>query len=114
MHVSLRIELKRQVDLQQSKLKAIKHDKSELKIKIDELAREKNETVLELTDCKLELVNIVSENEKVLIALKANCEYNLNQLDGSQNEAIKLREQLEASTQELNDVKNEFTNYKVI
>lgn len=108
------IDLKRQVDLQQNKLKESNHEHSELKIKLDEYIREKHASELELEESKLHSAQNLSEKEKILQVLQAENDKNHQLLLTNEQQIIDLKRCLRETEQQLGDIKTEFASYKVI
>lgn len=107
------IDLKEQINVQQSKMKETQHNLSELKIQNDLLSTEKNATIMDLEEFRLDSAKNISEKEKMIRVLQSENEKHVRQLCELQDQIDQLKSKLLQTEQELVDVQTEFTSYKV-
>lgn len=110
---SLCLELKQQLDIQQARLHESEHNKSELKIRIDELQQEKTSTNAELIECRLQASQSSEENEKCITVLRSENERHLQRIAILDTSVSELTQKLRSAEHELQDLKTEFVAYKV-
>lgn len=106
-------ELKEQINVQQSKMKEAQHSVSELKIQNDLLSNEKNSTILDLEEFRLDTAKNTSEKEKIIRLLQSENEKNVRQICELQDEIDQMKAKLLQTEQELVDAQTDFTSYKV-
>lgn len=105
--------MKEQINVQQSTMKEIQHTVSELKIQNDLLSKEKNATILDLEEFRLDTAKNTSEKEKIIRLLQSENEKNVRQICDLQEEIEQMKTKLVQTEQELVDAQTEFTSYKV-
>lgn len=106
-------DLKEQINVQQSTMKEVQHTVSELKIQNDLFSKEKNATVLDLEEFRLDTAKNTSEKEKIIRLLQSENEKNVRQICELQEEIEQMRTKLVQTEQELVDAQTDFTSYKV-
>lgn len=94
-------------------MKEAQHSVSELKIQNDLLSNEKNSTILDLEEFRLDTAKNTSEKEKIIRLLQSENEKNVRQICELQNEIDQMKAKLLQTEQELVDAQTDFTSYKV-
>lgn len=94
-------------------MKESQHSVSELKIQNDLLSKEKNATILDLEEFRLDAAKNSSEKEKIIRLLQSENEKNVRQICDLQEEIDQMKAKLVRTEQELVDVQTDFTSYKV-
>lgn len=99
--------------MQQIKLKESEHEKSELKIKIDETTKELNGIKLELADLRTEQSQYTVDKQKLLTTLETENERNVRKIFAMEDEIRTLQVTLNQANQDLVTVQMEFASYKM-
>lgn len=94
-------------------MKEAQHNISELKIQNDLLSQEKNATILDLEEFRLDTAKNISEKEKIIRLLQSENEKNVRNLCDLQDEIDQMKTKLMQTEQQLVDSQTEFTSYKV-
>lgn len=94
-------------------MKESQHNVSELKIQLDLLSKEKNATILDLEEFRLDTAKNTSEKEKIIRLLQSENEKNVRQICELQDDIDQMKAKLVQTEQELVDAQTEFTSYKV-
>lgn len=94
-------------------MKEAQHSVSELKIQNDLLSNEKNSTILDLEEFRLDTAKNTSEKEKIIRLLQSENEKNVRQICELQDEIDQMKAKLLQTEQELVDAQTDFTSYKV-
>lgn len=94
-------------------MKETQHNLSELKIQNDLLTKEKNTSILDLEEFRLDSAKNISEKEKIIRLLQSENEKHVRQLCELQDQIDQLKLKLAQTEQELVDAQTEFSSYKV-
>lgn len=94
-------------------MKEAQHTISELKIHNDLLSQEKNSTILDLEEFRLDTAKNTSEKEKIIRLLQSENEKNVRNVCELQEEIDQLKAKLVQTEQLLVDIQTEFSSYKV-
>nr|XP_029720123.1 GRIP and coiled-coil domain-containing protein 2-like [Aedes albopictus] len=106
-------ELKKNVDLQQEKLRVSEHQRGEVNVELAQLKVEHERIKLEIESNRVELSEAVTEKDKVNSSMKAEKSKLLKQVYSLECDAEELRTKLKEKTQEVEDVRTEFASYKI-
>lgn len=106
-------ELKKNVDLQQEKLRVSEHQRGEINMELAQLKVEYERIKLEIESNRVELSEAVTEKEKVNSSMEAEKSKLLKQVYSLECDADELRTKLKEKTQEVEDVRTEFASYKI-
>ncbi|XP_058448515.1 GRIP and coiled-coil domain-containing protein 2 [Malaya genurostris] len=106
-------ELKKNVDLQQEKLRMSEHQRGETNVELAQLKLEYEQIKLELESNRSELADAVNEKEKANSMLEIEKSKLLKQVYSVESESAELKCRLKEKEQEVEDVKTEFTSYKI-
>lgn len=106
-------ELKKNVDVQQEKLRVNEHQRGEISVELAQLKVDYESIKLEAESSRVELSCAVTEKEKSCGALEAEKSKLLKQVYTLQSTIDDLKSSIEEKDQEIANVKTEFVNYKI-
>ncbi|XP_055607968.1 GRIP and coiled-coil domain-containing protein 2-like [Uranotaenia lowii] len=106
-------ELKKNVDLQQEKLRVSEHQRGELNVELAQLKVDFERIKIEMETGKVELNEAITEKEKSCGVFEAEKSKILKQVYSLESELSSLKETLAEKEQELEDNKAEFASYKI-
>ncbi|XP_055639389.1 GRIP and coiled-coil domain-containing protein 2 [Toxorhynchites rutilus septentrionalis] len=106
-------ELKKNVDVQQEKLRVNEHQRGEMSIELAQLKVDYNNVKLEIESNRVELSCAVTEKEKICSALEAENSKLLKQIYSLQSTIEDLKIKMEEKEQEVENVKTDYVNYKI-
>ncbi|XP_058824692.1 GRIP and coiled-coil domain-containing protein 2 isoform X2 [Topomyia yanbarensis] len=106
-------ELKKNVDLQQEKLRLSEHQRGETNVELAQLKVEYERIKLEMESNRAELADAVTEKEKISSVLEMEKSKLLKQVYSVENESAELKAKIKEKEQEIEDVRTEFASYKI-
>ncbi|XP_039431092.1 GRIP and coiled-coil domain-containing protein 2 [Culex pipiens pallens] len=106
-------ELKKNVDVQQEKLRLSEHQRGETNVELAQLKMDYEKMKMEIESNRVELSEAISEKEKVSSGLETEKSRLMKQVYSLESTVDELKVQLKDREQETEDVKAEFASYKI-
>ncbi|KAL9697281.1 hypothetical protein quinque_000722 [Culex quinquefasciatus] len=106
-------ELKKNVDVQQEKLRLSEHQRGETNVELAQLKMDYEKMKMEIESNRVELSEAISEKEKVSSGLETEKSRLVKQVYSLESTVDELKVQLKDREQETEDVKAEFASYKI-
>ncbi|XP_062561880.1 GRIP and coiled-coil domain-containing protein 2 [Armigeres subalbatus] len=106
-------ELKKNVDLQQEKLRVSEHQRGETNVELAQLKVDYERIKLEIESNRLELNDAVTEKDKANSLMESEKSKLMKQVYSMERDAEELKSRLEEKAQEVEDVRTEFASYKI-
>ncbi|KAL1386083.1 hypothetical protein pipiens_012867 [Culex pipiens pipiens] len=106
-------ELKKNVDVQQEKLRLSEHQRGETNVELAQLKMDYEKMKMEIESNRVELSEAISEKEKVSSGLESEKSRLVKQVYNLESTVDDLKVQLKDREQEIEDVKAEFASYKI-
>lgn len=106
-------ELKKNVDVQQEKLRQSEHQRGETNVELAQLKMDYEKIKMEVESNRVELSEAMSEKEKISSSLETEKSRLVKQVYSLESTVDELKAQLKDREQEVEDVKAEFASYKI-
>lgn len=106
-------ELKKNVDVQQEKLRISEHQRGEMNVELAQLKVEYERIKLEIESNRVELSEAVTEKEKACNAMESEKSKLMKQVYGLESAVEELKSKIKEKEQEVEDVRTEFASYKI-
>ncbi|XP_065083245.1 GRIP and coiled-coil domain-containing protein 2 [Ochlerotatus camptorhynchus] len=106
-------ELKKNVDVQQEKLRISEHQRGEMNVELAQLKVEYERIKLEIESNRIELSDAVTEKEKACNIMESEKSKLMKQVYGLESAIEDLKSKMKDKEQEVEDVRTEFASYKI-
>ncbi|XP_055547661.1 GRIP and coiled-coil domain-containing protein 2 isoform X2 [Wyeomyia smithii] len=106
-------ELKKNIDVQQEKLRISEHQRGEVNVELAELKLEHERVKLIVESNRAEISETVNEKEKICAVLELEKGNLLKQVYSLESDLEEIKAKLTDKEQEAEDVKTEFASYKI-